>query len=237
MEVTDWEKANINAQLSKVSGSNFFVCGGSTASFVVNDVTSEANWISQATETVLCDAQYGEYAVCPNSKIRPAGTTLAAGPVLFGDYVRVGSFECTSGSLTFKTSQQSGAPLPATTLNSLNRSSCTPPDSSGSCSTATISSPGATIESTGSQKGTIRIGSASQPLTFSFTCTGFGLTETCSFSANGAVSLEVDGATRIGTIKATQLSRTAGSWFYCGGNNLNLEAKIRVDEEDTINVV
>jgi hypothetical protein len=235
------EAATIKAApLTRVAGSSF-ACG-TTRTLDVTNIMDGTSYLSKATETVLCGVPRDEASPCPNSEILPVGSTVLTAPVFSEHGISLKPswgtpwLDCKQGHITFKNTQESGAPLPAqTSATYLNAASCAPENK---CSSVTLNTPSASIESTGVYTGVINVGTAAEPLTLSYTCTIANEPRTCTFAATGTVKMNVDyAAGDTATVKSAPMTLIAGEGIWCGGTKSTLDIKFQIRADEAISVV
>lgn len=196
--------------------------GGPGFSLWVDNSEDGTSYVSQATETVLCEDL--EADPCSNAAVLPAGTLFLAAAYKSGHSVTIKSsggsksHECTNFGLGFETVADAGQPLAAEgSYGSVQAGSCTAFYwGKRSCEGATINTPDATIEATGGQQATVEIGTVAQPLTLSITCEAYGVNPVCTYEATGPVTMEVDGAKQTVAVEEASLKRVEGSFLTCG---------------------
>lgn len=191
------------------------ICLGSPK-LSVNHTIQGNVWPSKATETVLCSEERAVQSPCAAGNILPSGSYLLG----FGGEPS-GAFNLTVGTgkwlscetvfFSWKTTKQSGAPLPAETYDHLSPSNCVAmEDPSSPCTTATLSAPPSTIESTGLTSSAITVGSAGAPLSVNYTCASD--VTNCTMAASGGVTLTDTGS---GTLATVTMKRQPGSLGFC----------------------
>ena len=152
---------------------------------------------ASAMKTVLCDNP--SLLGCHfTGTTQPAGTTLGVtGELTIGgnSFTRIKCFNWVYGAVT---TAEIGEPLPAESAGWLL--SCkaelfpntNPPGLVLQCQKATFSYPAASLNVTGTKgKGTVSIGSESEPLTFTFECTQEGTTVSCEYTAMSSVPMNM----------------------------------------------
>lgn len=157
----------------------------------------QGDWFpSSARETVLC-ASWEE--PCEEGGVLPAGSYLVAGGYetealhLYG-IGEGGTLNCGYAAMSFKTKAESGVPRLATEpYLHIPSWECHGLGTSVACTSTSIAVPSASLEATGADAGVIRLGSAAEPLTLSFTCEekGYGV-KTCSYKAAETIPLTAD---------------------------------------------
>jgi hypothetical protein len=181
--------------------------------------------ISSAIETVLCAVAESP---CSESNRLPAGSYLRTGAAS-GAPLRIASgagqqLQCSYAAVSQKTLADGGAPALATeALAAIPSSTCFGfGKTSNTCSSTSMSIPTSSLEATGLGTGYARLGTASQPLTISFTCGGM---PTCVYKATDTVTVTIgeNGATAFNQT----LTRTSGTCAATG--YLTLEGRVQSD--------
>lgn len=162
-------------------------------------ITAAFSAASASAATVLCGVSQNENVFCPKAQVKPAGSYLLMGGMEnkldFSLTVSgISMYNCKNNVWSFKTTKESGDPLPAETYGYTMPKTCTFfGEPYGQCSSATVGNPSATIEATGINKANVKVGSAAQPLTVSFSCAteNYGQVS-CTYTATGAVTLAIN---------------------------------------------
>jgi hypothetical protein len=205
----------------------------SVLAMMVLALTAALGAASASAGTVLCDESKVE---CTSPAIvAPAGTwfetaqtheSIGSGFTLTGGVNNYKDLECGTSFINAKTTKKNANPLPATTATGLNPKYCTTFASEGkACSTAGMNAPNATLEATATG-GVVRVGSASEPLTVSYSCyNALEMAEfSCTYAAKGAVEMVYNRETGNVTVSNAPMVRTAqsGPAFCHGETKLNL---------------
>lgn len=207
------------------------LCGESVVLNVTKNVVASEEYISTATETVICKTPRSTASPCPNADILPAGN---------GFGISVTKFTITSGStkslsceqgkgfdgglLGFGSTAEAGSPLPAASENGVS-SGCTIGPSI-SCTSVDLSDPASTLVSNSTSSSTVTLGSASEPFTVAFSCptTFLGVIK-CTYAATGGVPINISSGFPNATITNAPMKRTssdAGAGFCPAEDVLNM---------------
>lgn len=174
---------------------------------------------SASAKSVLCDRAE---APCPSGGVLPAGTwlTTGVGGKPNGFTITTGTGEpklsCEWATIGAKSVAEGGNPLPAESWTSLQSSTCGGFGGQGGCTSASMNTPPASIEATGSGSGVIDVGTKEHPLTVSFNC----VSVQCTYSAASPVPVEVNSAGEA-MVSKVPLTRTEGG-FLCGQTGSSL---------------
>ncbi len=186
---------------------------------------------SASAGTVLCSEVVAE---CPEGKVSSAGDEIMLGtsPASEG-YFRVnmgfaaGTVDCETALVGSTSTMRNGNPLPGQSDIFVNSKECVNKSIgySGSCSSTTFSEPKTTFEATGAGAGIIKLGSASEPLTFSITCYSLYYEQVleCSYKANGAIPIHYQSGEA--TILKSEAKTTKVSGTNCGSSG-SIEAEL-----------
>jgi hypothetical protein len=194
-------------------------------------MTAVVGAVSASAATVLCSEAE---SVCAEKNVLPAGEGLplaVAKPDGYGKFMirgGVGGVECNYAVINSTSTAEAGNPLPGQSTFGVNAKNCATwqwHEKSQPCKAVTFNNPKETLKATGNGAGTINIGSASEPLTVSFTCYTPLLEEVveCSYKANSAVPVHYDGyeATILKTEATTSL--VSGSEWCTSTGSLDAE--------------
>jgi hypothetical protein len=194
---------------------------------------------SASATTVLCSKTRLASNPCASADVLPAGAAFGAAmsqlKLSEPDSGESGLFKCGDGMVGVASTQQSGEPLPARTENSIW--SCKG-FGGNKCSSVGLSDPNSSMQSTGVSTGRVTLGSASEPLTVSFTCQSVFGSLSCGYAAPGGVSLEINYATSEAIVKPVTMKLASGYPGLCPteGQQLSVNAHL-VSSTVNINVI
>jgi hypothetical protein len=208
-----------NASMTSSGG----LCGWSNP--VLNVAGNQPNkgeeFISSATESVLCKKDREEANPCSNVDILPAGSGLGVrmDKLTIVDSEGVEVFGCGTykkaapvGLIAFGTTTEAGSPLPAATDNHLNAGQCMLQDGWVGCQSGELTEPSSSLQSTGVKSSTATIGSAGSPLAVSFSCNNALIgTYACTYAASEGVSTTITNLSGEAAATGVPVKRTAGT--------------------------
>jgi hypothetical protein len=190
-------------------------------------VTTGAGAATASASTVLCKTSKEK---CPSSEVLPAGSWVRYPLENFelrrGEEFR---FKCSNGIIGAVSQAQVGTPLPMSSEAVLWNCRVA---GSTSCSSVQVSKNKATLEAEGLKLATFRIGTASEPMTVSFTCQlSGGLTAECTFKAANSVPLmshynPAPLLEELDSFSGTSFVNTGGNNVICGAGWANATLRV-----------
>ena len=170
---------------------------------------------SASADTVLCSA-YGE-TPCPLNEIEPAGSYLVTGNVenYLSFHIEASGqteFECNHNTMIAESKQTIGNPLPSAFYGTL--SGCRNTGNANLACTGSMNQPKTTLEAA-AYEGTMKIGSSTEPLAFTFECgVGSPGAYTCVYKATDTFNLNIE-ESGVNAL-AVPLVRSSGSHCFNG---------------------
>ncbi len=172
--------------------------------------------------TVLCTKAV---TTCAQSDIQPAGTYLMTGNngesseyfVLRHEGEK--QLECGFNLMMVETTLRNGNPQTGKFHGKLTASRCLVREQpTSTCTSATMNEPGTTVEATKNGGGVIKVGSASDPLSLTYTCKfpGAESSTTCVYQATGTVTMTQAEFGESVKVSKAAFKKTSGLTTYCG---------------------